>query len=130
EKSQFEAKFFGKNGEKLELTNEAETNEVLSAIQSQSYIVTSVKEKERQRHPAPPFITSSLQQEAARKLNFRAAKTMQVAQQLYEGVELGKEGIVGLITYMRTDSTRLSPTAIDEARAYIEEKFGSSFVPE
>ena len=85
-----------------------------------------MKEKERLRNPAPPFITSSLQQEAARKLNFRAAKTMSVAQQLYEGVDLGKEGTVGLITYMRTDSTRISPVAQEEAKEYIAEKYGAS----
>lgn len=89
-----------------------------------------MKEKERQRHPSAPFTTSSLQQEAARKLGFRAAKTMSVAQQLYEGVELGKEGTVGLITYMRTDSTRLSTTAQDEAKELIGAKYGEKFVPE
>src|SRR5690606_18199670 len=125
----FEAKFYGRSGEKIELSSEAEVKEVLTAIQGKPYVVKDVKEKERMRHPAPPFITSSLQQEAARKLNFRAAKTMQIAQQLYEGVDLGKEGTVGLITYMRTDSTRLSPLAIEETRAYIEEKFGADFVP-
>ena len=78
------------------------------------------------RNPAPPFITSSLQQEAARKLGFRASKTMSVAQQLYEGVELGKEGTVGLITYMRTDSTRISPVAQEEAKEYIEREIRSS----
>lgn len=89
-----------------------------------------MKEKERQRHPSAPFTTSSLQQEAARKLGFRAAKTMSVAQQLYEGVELGKEGTVGLITYMRTDSTRLSVTAQDEAKELITAKYGEKFLPE
>lgn len=127
--TEFNAKFYGRKGEKLELHNEAQTQEVLSAINNAEYIVNEVKEKERLRNPAPPFITSSLQQEAARKLNFRAAKTMQVAQQLYEGVDLGKEGTVGLITYMRTDSTRLSPIAIEEIRTYIERKYGADYVP-
>src|SRR5690606_28006157 len=125
----FEAKFYGRSGEKIELSSEAEVKEVLTAIQGKPYVVKDVKEKERMRHPAPPFITSSLQQEAARKLNFRASKTMQIAQQLYEGVDLGKEGTVGLITYMRTDSTRLSPIAIEETRAYIAQRYGSDYVP-
>jgi DNA topoisomerase I, bacterial len=89
-----------------------------------------VKERERLRNPAPPFITSTLQQEAARKLGFRAAKTMSVAQQLYEGVDIGREGSVGLITYMRTDSTRISPVAQEEAKAYLVEKFGAEYAPE
>ena len=84
--------------------------------------------KERKRNPAAPFITSSLQQEAARKLNFRAKKTMMLAQQLYEGIELGKEGTVGLITYMRTDSTRISDIAKQEAIAYIENAYGKEFI--
>ena len=84
--------------------------------------------KERKRNPAAPFITSSLQQEAARKLNFRAKKTMMLAQQLYEGIELGKEGTVGLITYMRTDSTRISDIAKQEAIAYIENAYGKEII--
>ena len=128
--SEFEAKFYGRSGEKIELNNETEVNAVLQAIEKAKYNVMDVREKERLRHPSPPFITSSLQQEAARKLNFRASKTMQIAQQLYEGVELGKEGTVGLITYMRTDSTRLSPSAQDETREFIVEKYGPDFIPE
>ncbi|WP_194543580.1 type I DNA topoisomerase [Paenibacillus sp. JZ16] len=128
--SAFEAKFTQLNGAKKELTNEQEVNEILQAIRDASFQVSEVKERERQRHPSPPFTTSSLQQEAARKLGFRAAKTMSVAQQLYEGVELGKEGTVGLITYMRTDSTRISGTAQEEVKEYITEKYGDPFVPE
>lgn len=128
--SAFEAKFTQLNGAKKELANEQEVNEILEAIRGASFQVGEVKERERQRHPSPPFTTSSLQQEAARKLGFRAAKTMSVAQQLYEGVELGKEGTVGLITYMRTDSTRISGTAQEEAKEYITEKYGDPFVPE
>ncbi|MBY0161002.1 type I DNA topoisomerase [Cytobacillus firmus] len=128
--SAFEAKFTQLNGAKKELANEQEVNEILEAIRDASFQVGEVKERERQRHPSPPFTTSSLQQEAARKLGFRAAKTMSVAQQLYEGVELGKEGTVGLITYMRTDSTRISGTAQEEAKEYITEKYGDPFVPE
>lgn len=129
-KTSFDAKFYSMNGEKRELSNEAEVNEVLQAIKGSSFVVSEVKERERLRHPSPPFTTSSLQQEAARKLNFRAAKTMSVAQQLYEGVDLGKEGTVGLITYMRTDSTRISQTAQEEAGEYIKGQYGNEFLPE
>ncbi|RED41456.1 type I DNA topoisomerase [Paenibacillus sp. VMFN-D1] len=128
--SVFEAKFQQLNGQKKELSREDEVNEVLAAIKGATFKVSEVKEKERQRHPSPPFTTSSLQQEAARKLNFRAAKTMSVAQQLYEGVELGKEGTVGLITYMRTDSTRIAGSAQEEAKEFISGKYGEPFVPE
>ncbi len=129
-KSVFEAKFHSVGGEKKELKSEAEVKEVLARLSGSQFTVGEVKEKERQRNPSPPFITSSLQQEAARKLNFRASKTMQIAQQLYEGVDLGKEGTVGLITYMRTDSTRISPVAQEEAKEYIGGKYGGSFLPE
>ncbi|MEK5238014.1 type I DNA topoisomerase [Paenibacillus sp. FSL L8-0470] len=128
--SSFEAKFHKLNGVKKELGQESDVQEVLEAIKNAAFKVNEVKEKERQRHPSAPFTTSSLQQEAARKLGFRAAKTMSVAQQLYEGVELGKEGTVGLITYMRTDSTRLSTTAQDEAKELIGTKYGEKFIPE
>ncbi|NBD22480.1 type I DNA topoisomerase [Paenibacillus glycinis] len=126
----FEAKFHSLNGEKKELGNEAEMQTVLDAMGTSAFTVSEVKEKERLRNPAAPFTTSSLQQEAARKLGYRASKTMSVAQQLYEGVDLGKEGTVGLITYMRTDSTRVSPVAQEETKAYIEEKYGPAFAPE
>lgn len=128
--SAFEAKFYGISGEKKELNREAEVQDILKRIEQETFTVSEVKEKERQRNPAPPFITSSLQQEAARKLNFRAAKTMQVAQQLYEGVDIGKEGTVGLITYMRTDSTRISPVAQEEAKEYIQQAYGAEYFPE
>ena len=114
DKITFETKFYGVNGKKEELPNRASVNKILEQIDKQQFTVQSVQKKERKRNPAAPFITSTLQQKAARKLNFRAAKTMMLAQQLYEGVELGKEGITGLITYMRTDSTRISDTARKE----------------
>lgn len=126
----FEAKFYGIGGEKRELHREEDVQDVLKRIEHAAFVVQDVKEKERHRNPAPPFITSSLQQEAARKLNFRAAKTMQVAQQLYEGVDIGKEGTVGLITYMRTDSTRISPVAQEEAKIFITETYGANYYPE
>jgi DNA topoisomerase-1 len=128
--SEMEAKFHSINGEKKELNNEQEVNEILSGLDKAKFIVNEVKEKERLRNPSPPFITSSLQQEAARKLNFRASKTMSVAQQLYEGIEIGSEGTVGLITYMRTDSTRISPIAQEEAKEFIFQKYGETYYPE
>lgn len=128
--SVFESKFYKYQGEKLELGNEEQVQHILQAIKDREFKVADVKEKERLRHPAAPFTTSSLQQEAARKLNFRAAKTMSIAQQLYEGVDLGKEGTVGLITYMRTDSTRISATAQEEAKEYILDKYGDAYAPE
>ncbi|MEB3101176.1 type I DNA topoisomerase [Ferviditalea candida] len=127
--SGFEAKFYGIGGEKKDLHNEREVKEILALIGNAAYTVGEVKERERLRNPSPPFITSSLQQEAARKLNFRAHKTMSVAQQLYEGVDLGKQGTLGLITYMRTDSTRISPVAQEEARNFIIDKYGEKYIP-
>ncbi|WP_047151637.1 type I DNA topoisomerase [Aneurinibacillus tyrosinisolvens] len=123
----FEAKFYGYNNEKTELHSEEEVNQLLAKIKNGEYTVVELKKRERRRNPAAPFTTSSLQQEAARKLNFRAAKTMMVAQQLYEGIDIGKEGTVGLITYMRTDSTRLSPLAQEEAKNYISEEYGDAY---
>jgi DNA topoisomerase-1 len=126
----FEAKFHAMNKDKKELHTEAEVQGILQAILKSDFMVSEVKEKERLRNPSAPFITSTLQQEAARKLNFRAAKTMSVAQQLYEGIDLGKEGTVGLITYMRTDSTRISVIAQDEAKEFIIQKYGPAYAPE
>lgn len=126
----FEASFYGVNGKKVDLNSEAEVNNIFKQMNGNKFVVQSVTKKERKRNPAPPFTTSSLQQEAARKLNFRAKKTMMLAQQLYEGIELGKEGTVGLITYMRTDSTRISEVAQTEANQYIESTFGKDFLLE
>ncbi len=126
----FEARFHGFGPDKVELHSEEEVQDVLSRIKGQTYTVKKVTKKERRRNPAPPFITSSLQQEAARKLNFRTAKTMMVAQQLYEGIDLGKAGTVGLITYMRTDSTRISTVAQDEAKEYITKHYGADYALE
>ncbi|BAB06186.1 type I DNA topoisomerase [Halalkalibacterium halodurans] len=123
----FEAKFYGTNGKKVELKSEDDVNNVLAKLKGDQFHVDSVQKKERKRNPVSPFTTSSLQQEAARKLNFRAKKTMMLAQQLYEGIDLGKEGTVGLITYMRTDSTRISDTAKAETKEYIESKFGKEY---
>ncbi|AGK53071.1 type I DNA topoisomerase [Bacillus sp. 1NLA3E] len=124
----FEASFYGIGKEKVELHSEDDVNNVLAQLKGNKFTVDSVTKKERRRNPAVPFTTSSLQQEAARKLNFRAKKTMMLAQQLYEGIDLGKEGTVGLITYMRTDSTRISEVAQKEANEYIQNKFGEAYL--
>ncbi|MDH5161181.1 type I DNA topoisomerase [Heyndrickxia sp. FSL K6-6286] len=126
-KENFQGSFYGVDGKKLSLHSEAEVKNILSKINGKEFTVNSVSKKERKRNPAPPFTTSSLQQEAARKLNFRAKKTMMLAQQLYEGIDLGKEGTVGLITYMRTDSTRISEIAQAEAFSYIESQYGKEY---
>lgn len=124
----FEASFYGSPDEKLQLKNEEDVKKVMSTIKGDSFAVNRVVKKERKRNPSPSFTTSSLQQEAARKLNFRAKKTMMLAQQLYEGISVGKEGVTGLITYMRTDSTRISDTAKGEAVAFVNETYGEEFV--
>ncbi|MGG4169770.1 type I DNA topoisomerase [Rossellomorea vietnamensis] len=124
----FQASFYGIDGKKVELKTEEEVKEVLGKVKGKSFEVNKVTKKERKRNPAPPFTTSSLQQEAARKLNFRAKKTMMLAQQLYEGIEMGKQGTVGFITYMRTDSTRISEVAQKEANEYIVSKYGQDFI--
>ncbi|HLO12345.1 MAG TPA: type I DNA topoisomerase [Pseudoneobacillus sp.] len=129
-KESFEASFYGVEGKKMDLGSEDEVKNVLKQMSGNKFIVDSVSKKERRRNPAPPFTTSSLQQEAARKLNFRTKKTMMLAQQLYEGIELGKEGTVGLITYMRTDSTRISEVALNEANNYIESAYGKEYLLE
>lgn len=127
-KDTFEASFYGVDGEKVQLTNETQVNEIIEQMKDNAFSVENVTRKERRRNPALPFTTSSLQQEAARKLNMRAKKTMMLAQQLYEGIDLGKQGTVGLITYMRTDSTRISETAQTEARTYITEAYGTEYI--
>ncbi|AXY10902.1 type I DNA topoisomerase [Bacillus thuringiensis LM1212] len=127
-KDTFEASFYGVDGEKVQLTNETQVNEIIEQLKDNAFSVENVTRKERKRNPALPFTTSSLQQEAARKLNMRAKKTMMLAQQLYEGIDLGKQGTVGLITYMRTDSTRISETAQTEAHTYITETFGTEYI--
>jgi DNA topoisomerase-1 len=128
-KQSFTAAFKKFKGADHELPNEQAVQDILDHINGKPFVVSKVTEKEVRRQPAAPFITSTLQQEAASKLNFRTSKTMSVAQRLYEGLDVGKEGSVGLITYMRTDSTRVSQTAQDEARQHILQTYGASFVP-
>ena len=129
-KKVIEAKLIKKDGQKIEINNQQEVDAILADLQGTTFIVKEIKKQKKQRNPAAPFTTSSLQQEAYRKLNFTAKKTMRIAQQLYEGIEVGKEGSVGLITYMRTDSTRIAQAAEKEARGYILDKFGKDFLPE
>ncbi|MGB9181066.1 MAG: type I DNA topoisomerase [Pyrinomonadaceae bacterium] len=110
--------------------NEEQAKEIVAEAERQNYVVSEVTTKERKRNPVPPFITSKLQQEASRKLGFAVKKTMMLAQKLYEGVELGAEGSVGLITYMRTDSTRVSDAALSEVRAFVGGQYGANYLPE
>lgn len=126
----FNAELTQVDGKKLELHNEKETNTLVADFKQQELVVEAVKKSERKRKPAAPFTTSSLQQDAARKLGFTSRKTMMLAQQLYEGIELGHHGATGLITYMRTDSTRLSDIALNDVREYIGENFGAVYMPE
>ena len=117
------------DGKKIDIGSREETESIVSQLKDASYAVAQVKKKEVARQPAPPFITSTLQQEGWRKLRLSAKRTMALAQQLYEGLPIGKEGSVGLITYMRTDSVRVAPSALEETRAYIKDKYGANFLP-
>ncbi|MBR3696839.1 MAG: type I DNA topoisomerase [Clostridia bacterium] len=126
-KTKFEAKLVAKNGKKLELHSDIEVQEVLNSIEKAKYIVKDIKQSEKKRSPAPPFTTSTLQQEASRKLNFAIKKTMMVAQGLYEGVKVAGHGETGLITYMRTDSTRISNEARQAAKEQIEKVYGKEY---
>ena len=126
-KTQFECKFIGKDGKKLELHSKEDVDEVLKNLEGAKYIVKEIKKGEKKRTPAPPFTTSTMQQEASRKLNFAIKKTMSVAQTLYEGVRLPEHGLTGLITYMRTDSTRISEEARAAAKEVITAKFGEQY---
>lgn len=125
----FEAKLHQIDGEKFRLENEAAASAVLREVEGKPFVATDVKRREKRKNPAAPFTTSTLQQEAAKRLGFSARRTMRVAQQLYEGVELRDEGAAGLITYMRTDSTRVSAPAAAAARGWAESKFGKKYVP-
>ncbi len=126
-KTKFECKFIGKDGKKIELHSKEEVDEVLKNLEGAKYIVKEIKKGEKKRTPAPPFTTSTMQQEASRKINFPIKKTMSVAQGLYEGVRLPEHGLTGLITYMRTDSTRISEEARAAAKEIITAKFGEQF---
>ncbi|HOA40401.1 MAG TPA: type I DNA topoisomerase [Halanaerobiales bacterium] len=118
------------NGKKVKISNEKDALKIVEELKNASFVVRKVKERDRRRNPLPPFTTSTLQQRAANTLNFPANKTMMIAQQLYEGIDIGAEGTVGLISYMRTDSTRVSEEAVNNARNYIRNEFGDKYVPE
>ena len=128
QKSKFTAKFLHYKNKPFKLQNKDDVNKVTAKLDGDQFEITNVNKKEKTRNPAQPFTTSTLQQEAARKLNFKARKTMMIAQQLYEGIDLKRQGTVGLITYMRTDSTRISDAAKNEAKSYITENYGSNYV--
>ncbi len=127
---EFEAKFYGRNGEKLELHKKEETDAILKAVDGKDYTVTSIKKGVKKKNAPPPFTTSYLQQSAAGALGFTAKRTMLVAQQLYEGVEIGSSGPVGLVTYIRTDSTRVSDEALTAVREHIVQHYGPDYLPE
>ena len=114
---------------KNKIGTDGEAQAIVAAVRDASFLVESLEKKKKKRNPSPPFITSTMQMDANRKLRFSAKKTMTLAQRLYEGIELGAEGPTGLITYMRTDSTRISNEALEEARGYISETFGEPFLP-
>ena len=126
-KKDFTAKFYGKDGKKIEIYSKEEVDDILKKIENGKYVVTDVKKAEKKRNPAPPFTTSTMQQEASRKLGFTLKKTMSVAQGLYEGVSVGEKGTVGLITYMRTDSTRISEEARVAAKKQITQNYGENY---
>ena len=125
----FKTQFYGRE-KKMELKSQADVDQVLSAIRTAPFSVSKIKRQDKNRAPAPPFITSTLQQEASRKLNMTPRRTMSIAQQLYEGVDIEGEGTVGLITYMRTDSLRLSDEAVAAARAFAGARYGQEYLPE
>jgi len=129
-KPDFDAHLLKRDGENLAIKSESESSAIVADLDGVEYVVRSVGTKEKRRNPVAPFITSTLQQDAARKLRFSVKRTMMLAQRLYEGVELGKEGAVGLITYMRTDSTRVSNDALTEARDWVREKYGPAYIPD
>ena len=117
------------DGKKASVSNKNDADTICDLIRNETFTITELKSKEKKKTPAPPFTTSSLQQEAGRKLSFTTSRTMQIVQQLYEGIELAGEGIQGLVTYIRTDSVRISDEAMESVRAYIPERFGEEFLP-
>jgi len=126
----FDARFLGKGEEKIEVPNAEEAEKIRMALEHADWVVRTAEKKERRRNATPPFTTSKLQQDASRKLRFSVKRAMMIAQRLYEGVELGEEGLVGLITYMRTDSTRVAPEALAEVREYITSQYGPDYLPQ
>ena len=130
EKTSFEIKYYGENSKKKkDLSDEDEVKKIVQDVKKKSFTVIDVKKRERKQNPAPPFTTSKIQQEAAHKLGFTTKKTMMVAQKLYEGIQLTHHGVQGLITYMRTDSVRTAPEALNEVREFIKDRHGQDFLP-
>ena len=129
-RKQFKASFYGDEKNKIDIKNESQANEILLNLDGSVYEVYKLKKGKRRKSPAPPFITSTLQQEASRKLNFTAKRTMRAAQELYEGIEIDGSGLTGLITYMRTDSLRVSEDALKGSRDYISSRWGEKYLPE
>ena len=125
----FTARLHRIRGEEVDLKNEEDARQIVDELEKATYVITKVRKGQRRRNPSPPYTTSTMQQEASRRLGFTAKRTMRIAQQLYEGMEIGDEGLVGLITYMRTDSVNVAEAAQEEARAYIAEKYGDKFRP-
>lgn len=128
-RNQFAAAFYGDENGEIKITSKEESDKLFAELNEQDFVVATVKKGRKNRQPAPPFITSTLQQEASRKLGFQARRTMKAAQELYEGVEVQGQGSMGLITYMRTDSLRISEDAINETAAYIAERWGQKYLP-
>ncbi len=126
----FDAELHKQDGKKPEIRSAAAADEIVAAVRDAAFVVTDVKRKERRKHAPAPFTTSTLQQEAAKRLGFSSKRTMRAAQELYEGVEVAEEGSVGLITYMRTDSTRVAGSAVDAARAWVERQYGKQYLPD
>ena len=126
----FTVKLVSKNNEKIEINNEEQSNSIIKELKQNQYIVKSIKKSEKHKKPLPPFTTSTFQQDSYKKLNFSTKKSMSVAQQLYEGIDIKGKGTIGLITYMRTDSVRISDEAQKNARQFITENFGQNYVPE
>ena len=128
-KQQFRCKLASVEGKKAAVSNQEEAERICELIRKDAFTITDVKSREKKKMPAPPFTTSSMQQEAGRKLSFTTSRTMQIVQQLYEGIEIEGEGIQGLVTYIRTDSVRISDEAMDAVRAYIPGRFGAEYLP-
>lgn len=129
ERQKFTAKLHRIRGEEAEIKSEDEAKKIIEELEEAKYVVVKVRRREKRRNPPPPFITSTLQRKASSVLHFNTQRTMRIAQQLYEGVELGEEGTVGLITYMRTDSVNVAEVARNEARAYVVERYGEDYIP-
>jgi len=129
ERRSFTAKLHRIHGEEVDLKSEEDTQKIVDDLEKATYVITRVRKGQRRRNPSPPYTTSTMQQEASRRLGFTAKRTMAVAQQLYQGAEVGDEGLVGLITYMRTDSVNVAEAAQEEARAYITERYGARYRP-